>query len=84
MGSGGGGGEVHFGKGATFETWRGGGVVQSRNYHAVISSNCGRTGEETAWLLSDYASIGGSLSIGEVIKVNNGEVIDRDGLAITL
>ena len=75
---------VHFGKGGTLEWRRGTDVVQSRIDFAVTSPDSGWTDEDAAWLLSDYSSIGGLLVIGEVKRVDRREVVDWDGLAVTL
>ena len=78
------GAEVHFGEGGTFERRRGREVVQSRIDFVVTSPDSGWTDEDTDWLLSDHSSIGGSLVIEEVRKVDRREVVDWDKLAATL
>ena len=76
--------EVHLGKGGTFERRRGRGMMQSQIQFAVTSPDSGWTDEDADWVLSDHSSIGGSLVIGEVRRVDTREVVDWDGLAATL
>ena len=78
------GAEVHLGTGVMFEERRGRYMVQSRLDFAVTSSDSGWTGEEADWLLSDYSSIGGSMVIGKVRRMERREVNAWDGLAATL
>ena len=78
------GAEVQFGEGGTFEWRRGRDVVQSRIDFAVTSPDSGLIDEDADWLLSDHSSIGESLVIGEVRRMDRREVVDWDGLAATL
>ena len=78
------GAEVHFGEGGTFERRRGREVVQSRIDFVVASPDSGWTSGETDWLLSDHASISGSLVIDEVKKTDSREVVTWYKLAVTL
>ena len=78
------GAEVHFGEGGTFERRDGREMVQSRIDFVVMSPDSGWTSGDTDWLLSDHASIGGSLVIDEVKKADRREVVDWDKLAATL
>ena len=78
------GAEVQFGEGGTFERRRGRDVVQSRIDFAVTSPDSGLIDEDADWLLSDHSSIGESLVIGEVRRMDRREVVDWDGLAATL
>ena len=78
------GAEVHCEVGGTFERRRGRDVVQSRIDFAVASPDSGWMDEDADWLLSDHSSIGGSLVIGEVERMQEREVVDWDKLAATL
>lgn len=78
------GAEVHFGERGTFEQRREGHMVQSRNDFAVSSLDCGWTGEDSDWLLSDHACIGWSLVVGQLERVDEWQVVDWDRLAMTL
>ena len=78
------GAEVHFGEGGTFEWRRGRDVVQSRIDFAVTSRDSGWTDEDADCLPSDHSSIGRSLVVGEVRRMDRREVVDWDGLAATL
>ena len=40
--------------------------------------------EDADWLLLDHSSIGGSMVVGDIRKLDRREVVDRDGLAATL
>ena len=76
--------EVYFGEGGNFERRRRGGVVQCRIDFVVSSPDSGWISKADDWLLSDHASIGGSLMVGKLGRVNEREVIDWDKLALTL
>ena len=78
------GAEIHFGEGGTFERRRRVGVVQSDIDFVESLPNSGWTSAVEDWLLSDHASIGGSLVVGELGRVDGREVIDWDKLAVTL
>ena len=78
------GAEVHFGEGGKFEPRLGRGMVQSRIEFAVTSLDSGWMNEDSNWLLSDHSSIGGSLVIGELRRMDTREVVDWDRLVATL
>ena len=78
------GAEVHFGVGGTFERRRGRDVVQSRIDFAVASPDSGWTDGDADWLLSDHSSIGGSLVVGEVGRMDRREIVEWNRLAATL
>ena len=75
---------MHFGGGGNFEGRHRGDVVQSRIDCAVLSPHCGWTGEDSDWLLSDHACIGGSLVVVELGKVDERQGVEWHRLSITL
>ena len=78
------GAEVHFGVGGTFQRRRGSDVVQSWIAFAVTSPDSGWMDEDADWLLLDHSSIGQSLVVGEVRRMDRREVVDWDRLGATL
>ena len=59
-------------------------MVQSRIDFVVSSHDSGWTSEDGDWLLSDHVSIGGTLVVEELGRVDGREVIKWDKLAILL
>ena len=78
------GAEIHFVEGGTFETRRRGSIVQSRIDFVITLPNGGWTSQDEDWLLWDHVSIGESLCVGVLERVDGREVIDWDKLAATL
>ena len=78
------GAEVHFGRRGNFEGRHRGDVVQSRIDFVVLSPHCGWTGEDSDWLLSDHACIGGFLVVVELGKVDERQGVEWHRLGITL
>lgn len=70
------GAEIQFGDWGTFERRRRGGVVQSRIDFVVSLPDSGQTSEDCDCVLSDHASIGGSLVTGGLGRVDRRVVID--------
>ena len=58
--------------------------MQSRIDFAIAWPDSGWTDEDPDWLLSDHSSVGRSLIIGEVRRMDTMEVVEWDGLAATL
>ena len=68
--------EVHFGEGGIFEQRRRGDVVQFMIDFIVASPDSGWISEADDWLFFDHESIGGSLVVDELRRVDEREVID--------
>ena len=68
--------DVHFGEGGTYEQRRRGDVVQFMIDFVVASPDSGCISEADDWLFFDHESIGGSLVVDELRRVDKREVID--------